>query len=191
MASALQAGQLEQAEQAAAPPTATLPCPRCEGLNRLTLNKGALRGVCGRCGETIDASQPIPVRARYLDTVLAETTATVAALAATKGHPISMLQGAAGPALRASMGQFVMITVDGEAEPSVRETLGLTALPGIAFFRAGQRLGAFAVPAGLANLASGFAQWLGPMVAGIGLGQGVPFFDPRGLKDGSAKAGEP
>ena len=166
---ALMSNQLPRPEHAlpdepSLTPHATLPCPHCEGLNRLVFQLGEQLQPrqCKRCGEAIDPRNVFDIRFHQLEVVVSETTVTLLLLVADPAGDLWNFTNLMRTALKQNASSFVVARTDSTQAASFMREHAIAKTPALTTFQGGCKLSAMPLP----KIAGRAAAFIGQLLPG-------------------------
>ncbi|MGQ0703081.1 MAG: thioredoxin [Gemmatimonadales bacterium] len=121
---------------------ATVPCPFCDQLNRVDLNKLSAGPRCGSCKRPLLLDRPVKVSAERLDAVLQGTTTPVLAdFYADWCGPCKMIAPIIDGLAYDRAGRALFIKLDTDRSPGLTERFGIRGIPTLIAFRDGIEVG--------------------------------------------------
>jgi len=123
------------------PPTATVPCPFCETLNRVNLSRIDQHPKCGKCGRPILLDRPIAVSDATFAQVTTDTTVPVVVdFYADWCGPCKIMAPLLDDAARRRAGTILVVKLDTDRNPVTGPRFGIRGIPTLIAFRNGKEV---------------------------------------------------
>ena len=123
------------------PPTATVPCPFCETLNRVNLSRIDQHPKCGKCGKPILLDRPIAVSDATFAQVTTDTTVPVVVdFYADWCGPCKIMAPLLDDAARHRAGKIVVVKLDTDRNPITGPRFDIRGIPTLIAFRNGKEV---------------------------------------------------
>jgi thioredoxin 2 len=123
------------------PSTATVACPMCGTLNRVSMERIADRPKCGNCGKPIWLDRPIAVAEASFDQVLNDTTVPVLVdFYADWCGPCKVMAPLLDDAAHRRAGRLLVLKLDTDKNPRVQARFGVRGIPTLIAFRGGKEV---------------------------------------------------
>ncbi len=118
---------------------ATVPCPFCEKLNRVDLERLDARPKCGQCGRPLLLDRPVRVSDQDLERVVADATVPVLVdFYADWCAPCKMMAPAIDDAARQRAGTILFGKLDTDRNPTMAVRFAIRGIPTLILFRHGR-----------------------------------------------------
>ena len=122
--------------------SATVPCPFCGTLNRITLARLSAGPKCGSCARPLHLDRPTPVTEEQFDKVISGTSAPVLVdFYADWCGPCKIIAPIVDEVAQAHAGALVVLKVDSDRAPHLSERFSIRGIPTLLVFRNGQESG--------------------------------------------------
>lgn len=121
---------------------ATVPCPFCDQLNRVNLEKLDAGPRCGSCQRPLLLDRPVKVTGENLDKVLTGTDAPVLVdFYADWCGPCKMIAPIVDLLAHDRAGKALFLKLDTDRSPGITERFGIRGIPTLIAFRNGKETG--------------------------------------------------
>lgn len=118
---------------------ATVPCPFCEKLNRIDLQRLEARPKCGQCGRPLLLDRPIRVSDANLERVVADAAVPVLVdFYADWCAPCKMMAPAIDDVARERSGRLLVGKLDTDRNPTMAVRFAIRGIPTLILFREGR-----------------------------------------------------
>ncbi|HSL71998.1 MAG TPA: thioredoxin [Longimicrobiales bacterium] len=119
--------------------TATVACPFCSQLNRVSLDRVADRPKCGECGRPLLLDRPLAVTDAAFDRVISDTQVPVLVdFYADWCQPCKVMAPLLDELARRHTGELLVLKLDTDRSPAVSQRFGIRGIPTLILFRDGQ-----------------------------------------------------
>jgi thioredoxin 2 len=120
---------------------ATIPCPSCERVNRVDLDRAADGPSCGSCRAPIALDRPLVASDATLEQVLRDAPVPVIVdFYADWCMPCRMMAPTFAELARRRAGEALVIKVDTDRNPATAARLGIRGIPTLVAFRNGREV---------------------------------------------------
>lgn len=125
--------------QTAASGVATIPCPFCDQLNRIDLQRLAARPKCGQCGKPLLLDRPLRLSDGNMERVVADAAVPVLVdFHADWCAPCKMMAPAVDDVARERAGQVLVAKLDTDRNPTMAVRFAIRGIPTLILFREGR-----------------------------------------------------
>lgn len=117
----------------------TVPCPFCDTLNRVDLDRIDDRPKCGSCGRPILMDRPLKVGDQNLERVVADAKVPVLVdFYADWCAPCKIMAPVLDEVANARTGELLVAKLDTDQNPAASERFGIRGIPTLILFRDGK-----------------------------------------------------